>query len=418
MNQVNQMVVEMLSEIARERGIEKNFVVDSLREGLTQALHKKFPDVKEFNVEISESSGLIKLFVVKKVVENVEDEDNEISLEDAKEKKPTASIGSDINIEIPIERLGRNAIRGLRYYLTSKVKDAEKDIIFQEFNGRVGEIITGTITRFVRIGIYVNLGKAEGLLPYREQIPNEFYSQGSNIKALITEVVMTGRGPLIYLSRTRPEFLQRLFEFEVPEIFQGIVEIKGVVRQPGTRAKILVYSKNEKIDPVGSCVGMKGSRVQSIGRELSGERIDVISWSNEPSVLITRALSPASVVRVILNKEEKKAACIVPDDQISVAIGKEGQNVYLASRLTGWEIDVVSQSASYKEKLGEKQKEIKIKNLKTIPPKIIETLKKAKIKTADDIMKLGKEDLMKLKGIGEKTADKIYKAINEVLNIG
>jgi len=418
MNQVNQMVVEMLSEIARERGIEKNFVVDSLREGLTQALRKKFPDVKEFNIEISESSGLIKLFVIKKVVENVEDEANEISLEDAKEKNPTASVDGNIDIEIPLERLGRNAIRGLRYYLTSKVKDAEKDIVFQEFNGRVGEIITGTITRFVKVGIYVNLGRAEGLLPYREQIPNEFYSQGSNIKALITEVVMTGRGPLIYLSRTRPEFLQRLFEFEVPEIFQGIVEIKGVVRQPGTRAKILVYSKNEKIDPVGSCVGMKGSRVQSIGRELSGERIDIISWSNEPSVLISRALSPASVVRVILNKEEKKAACIVPDDQISVAIGKEGQNVYLASRLTGWEIDVVSQSASYKEELGEKQKEIKIKDLKAIPPKIIETLKKAKIKTANDIMKLGKEDLMKLKGIGEKTADRIYKAINDILNIG
>ena len=418
MNQTNQMVVEMLTEIARERGVEKNFVIESLKEGLIQALQKKFPNVKEFNVEISEASGLIKLYVAKMVVEKVEDPENEISLEDAKREKPTASLGNYVYFEIPMEKLGRNAIRGLRYYLTSKVKDAEKNIVFQEFKERVGEIITGTITRFVKIGIYVNLGKAEGLLPYREQIPNEFYSQGSNIKALITDVVMTGRGPLIYLSRARPEFLQRLFEFEVPEIFQGIVEIKGVVRNPGIRAKVLVYSKNEKIDPVGACVGMRGSRVQSIGKELSGERIDVISWSNEPSVLISRALSPANVARVILNEKEKKVACIVPDDQISVAIGKEGQNVYLASRLTGWEIDVVSQSAFYKEELGEKQKEIKIKDLKGVSSKIKSALKKAGLKTANDIMKLNKEELMKIKGVGEKTTDKIFKAINEKLNIG
>jgi len=418
MSQANQMVVEMLTEIARERGIEKKFVIESLKEGLMQALQKKFPEVKEFNIEVSEASGIIRLFMSKMVVEKIEDPHNEISLEEAKQETPTASLGNYIYIEIPIEKLGRNAIRNLRYYLTSKVKDAEKDIIFQEFKKRIGEIITGTITRFIRIGIYVNLGKTEGLLPYKEQIPNEFYSQGSTIKAIITDVVMTGRGPLIYLSRTRPEFLQRLFEFEVPEIFQGIVEIRGVVRNPGVRAKVLVYSKNEKIDPVGACVGMRGSRVQSIGKELSGERIDVISWSTEPSVLIARALSPASVIRVILNDKEKKAACIVPDDQIPVAIGKEGQNVYLASRLTGWEIDVVSQSASYKEELGEKQKGVKIKDLKSITPKVIQTLKKAGLLTANDVMKLNKEELMKLKGIGEKTADKIYKAINEMLNIG
>jgi len=417
MSQTNQMVVEMLSEIARERGIEKNFVIASLKEGLMQALQKRYPNIKNFDVEISESAGRIKLFIIKKVVENIEDPDNEIELEQAKEINPTASIEGDISIEIPMDKLGRNAIRGLRYYLTSRIKDAEKDIIFKEFNNRVGEIITGTITRFVRVGIYVNLGKAEGLLPYREQIPNEFYSQGSNIKAIIIEVEMTPRGPLIYLSRARPEFLQRLFEFEVPEIFQGIVEIKGVVRMPGQRAKVLVYSKNEKIDPVGACVGMKGSRVQAIGRELSGERIDVISWGNDPTILITRTLSPASVVRVILNNEEKKAACIVPDDQVSIAIGKEGQNVYLASKLSGWQIDIISQSAFYKEELGEKQTEIKMKDLKVLPSNIVKTLKKAGLKTAKDIMKLNKEDLMKLKGIGEKTADKIYKAINEILNI-
>ena len=416
---VNLQVVEMLSEIASQRRLDKKFVVESVRESFLKAIDRYFGGKGEFEVEISEASGEVKIYRRMKVVKEVKDETTEITLEEAKAHSATAEIGGEVLVEIPLESLGRGFIRMVKQNLLQRMKEAEKDIVYEEYREKIGRTEMGHVARVDRKGVYVHLDRAaEGFMPREEQIPSEFYRQGMQIKALIIDVERKPKGPVVYLSRTHPDFLRRLLEFEIPEIREGIVEIKGVVRDPGKRAKVAVYSKDPKIDPVGACVGMRGSRIQAIVRELNGEKIDIIAWSENPEVFIARALAPAKVLRVIIvDRENKEARCLVQDEQLSLAIGKEGQNVTLAARLTGWKIDVKAQSAYHKEVEEEKRSKLTVDQL-PVSDRIKKILREAGYPTAKEIMAASKEELMKLPGLGDKTVDKIYRAIYELLNVG
>ena len=280
---------------------------------------------------------------VKTVVEEVDDPDTDISLEEAQiEFGDEVEVGDEVRWELPLDEFGRNAILVAKQILVQKVREAERAQIFEEYKDRVNEIIVGTVQQVDRGNVLVNLGRTEALMPYREQIRGEKLHQGKTVRAFITEVLDSAKGPQVILSRSHPGFLKALFDQEVPEIQEGIVEIKAVAREPGTRSKIAVISNDDRVDPVGSCVGMKGSRVQAVTRELAGERVDIVPWSAEPSLLISRALSPAIVSNIILHRDRNEATVVVDDDQLSKAIGKEGKNVRLAAKLTEWKIDLVS----------------------------------------------------------------------------
>ena len=280
---------------------------------------------------------------VKTVVEEIDDPDTDIALEEAQiEFGDEVEVGDEVRWELPLEDFGRNAILVAKQILVQKVREAERAQIFEEYKDRVNEIIVGTVQQVDRGNVLVNLGRTEALMPYREQIRGEKLHQGKTVRAFIIEVLDSAKGPQVILSRSHPGFLKALFEQEVPEIQEGIVEIKAVAREPGTRSKIAVVSNDDRVDPVGSCVGMKGSRVQAVTRELAGERVDIVPWSAEPSLLISRALSPAIVSNIILHRERGEATVVVNEDQLSKAIGKEGKNVRLAAKLTEWKIDLVS----------------------------------------------------------------------------
>ncbi len=349
---MNQDFMMALESIEEEKGIKKEILFEAIEAALISAYKRNFDSAHNVKVNIDRESGDIKVFSCLDVVENVTNPQQEIDIDEAKSKDPNKDIGDVVEEEVTPKNFGRIAAQTAKQVVIQRIREAERELIFEEYIDREEDIVTGLVQRFEHRNAIINLGKTEAVLPPSEQIPGEVHRQGDRIKAFILEVKKTTKGPQIVISRTHPGLLKRLFELEVPEIYNGTVEIKAVAREPGYRSKIAVYSRHSDVDPVGACVGPKGSRVQAIVGELKGEKIDIIEWNDEPEVFISSSLSPAKVMKVEVYPDSKSAMVLVPDYQLSLAIGKEGQNARLAAKLTGWKIDILSESR-YNEKMAE-----------------------------------------------------------------
>ncbi len=341
------MSTELLSafeQLARERGIAPEVLFEAVEAALISAYKRNFGTAQNVRVNMDRETGAIRVFARKDVVETVSDGKQEIALDDAKAIDITYQVGDVVEMEVTPKDFGRIGGAKRKQVVVQRIREAERSLVYDEYSNRENDIVTGVVQRIEQRQVYVDLGKAEAVLPPTEQISGEPYRYGERIKAYIVEVKKLPKGPQIMLSRTHPGLLRRLFELEVPEIHDGIVEIKSVAREPGLRSKIAVYSADENVDPVGACVGHKGLRVQMIVNELRGEKIDVVRWSENPDEYIANALSPAKVIAVEIFESEKSSRVIVPDYQLSLAIGREGQNARLAAKLTGWKIDIKSET--------------------------------------------------------------------------
>ena len=341
----NKELIMALDELEKERGISKDYLLESLEVALVAAYKKNFDSAENVKVEIDSQTGEIHVYAQKEVVETVENSQLQISLEDAKNIEKKAKIGDIINIETKPKDFGRIAAGAAKQHVIQKVREAERNMIFDEYNDRKGEIVTGIIQKADKGTVVLDLGKLEGIMPLKEQIPTEHYHVNDKIKAYVLSVEKGLKGaPQVLVTRSHPDVIKKLFELEIPEIYEGLIEVKAVSRDPGYRSKVAVYSKNPDIDPVGSCVGAKGIRIQNIINEMNGEKIDVIEWSEDPATFICAALLPAHVMAVDIKEDEKFAQVIVPDEELSLAIGKGGQNARLAVKLTNWKIDIKSET--------------------------------------------------------------------------
>lgn len=338
----------VIEQVGKDKGIDRQVIVDAVIQGMLVAARKKYGTYREIEASYNEETGEIELFEFKEVVEREKfiDEEVEIPLDEALKLDPQAQIDDSIGIKLDSSDLGRIAAQTAKQIILQRVRDAEREIIFNEFESRKGEVASGIARRVERGAIVVDLGRTEAYIPPREQIPGEVYKPGDRIQGYLSEVRQTTRGPQIIMSRADERYLMKLFEMEVPEIYDGIVEIMAAAREPGARAKIAVSSKDAAVDPVGACVGMKGTRVQNIVQELRGEKIDIVSWDEDVTRFAANALAPAEISRIFLDEENKELEVVVPDNQLSLAIGKKGQNVRLAAKLTGWKIDILSESAA------------------------------------------------------------------------
>ncbi|MBP7332794.1 MAG: transcription termination/antitermination protein NusA [Firmicutes bacterium] len=336
--------LEALKDLEKEKGISVDVLLEAIEAALLSAYKRNFGSLQNARVHIDRETGDFRVFTQHTVKEMAEDQRQEITLEDAKKINPNYELGDIVESEVTPRNFGRIAAQTAKQVVVQRIREAERNIIFEEFANREGDIVTGVVQRYEQKNVYIELGKTEAILAQSEQMPGENYRQGDRIKVYIIEVRKTTKGPQILVSRTHPGLLKRLFEMEVPELLDGVIELKGVAREASARSKIAVYSKDENVDPVGACVGPKGMRVQNIVNELNGEKIDIIKWNTDPSKFVASSLSPAKVVAVEIWEEEKVARVIVPDYQLSLAIGKEGQNARLAAKLTGWKIDIKSES--------------------------------------------------------------------------
>ncbi|MEM9123682.1 MAG: transcription termination factor NusA, partial [Pseudomonadota bacterium] len=350
-------LLQIADAVAREKSIDKQIVIEAMEEAIQKAARSRYGAENEIRAEIDPKTGEIRLNRLLEVVEAVEDVPTQISLKDAQARNPDADLGTYIMEPLPPIDFGRIAAQTAKQVIVQKVRDAERDRQYDEFKDRVSEIIHGIVKRVEYGNVIVDLGRAEAVARRDEVLPRESFRPGDRIRALILDVRRETRGPQIFLSRTNPEFMSRLFMQEVPEIYDGIIEIKAVARDPGSRAKIAVISRDSSIDPVGACVGMRGSRVQAVVNELQGEKIDIIQWSEDPANFIVNALAPAEVAKVVLDEEAERIEVVVPDDQLSLAIGRRGQNVRLASQLTGWDIDILTEQ----EESERRQEEFRVR---------------------------------------------------------
>ena len=350
-------LIGAMDELEKERGIKKDYLIESLEGALVSAYKKNFDSVDNVKVTINQETGDIHIYSVREVVEKSEDPLLEIGIDEARQINPEAQIGETVDLEIVPKDFGRIAAQTAKQVVVQKIREAERDIIYNEYHDKTGEIVTGIIQKVDDGLVVLDLGKLEGIMTAKEQVPTEHYKVNDKIRGYVVSVKKEIKGnPQVIVSRSHPDFVRKLFEFEIPEIYEGLIEIKSVSRDAGSRSKVAVYSKNENIDPVGSCVGQKGVRIQNIINELHGEKIDVIEWNEDPSIYIAAALLPAQVMAVDAKEEEKFAQVIVPDDQLSLAIGKSGQNARLAAKLTNWKIDIKSES-QFREMLAQKANE-------------------------------------------------------------
>ena len=346
-----------LEELEKDKGIKKEAILESIETALVTAYKRNFDSAENVKVTMDAETGDIRVFSLKEVVEEVEDDMLQISLEDARKEDKNANIGDTIELEIIPRNFGRIAAQTAKQVIVQKIREAERNMVYTEYNDRKGEIVSGIVQKSDGGAVVLDLGKLEGIMLVKDQIPTETYKVNDKIRAYVVNVEKGVKGaPQVLVSRSHPDFVRKLFEFEIPEIYEGLIEIKSVARDAGSRSKVAVYSTNENIDPVGSCVGQKGIRIQNIINELKGEKIDVIEWDEDPAVFISAALLPAQVMAVDIKEEEKFAQVIVPDDQLSLAIGKSGQNARLAAKLTNWKIDIKSES-QFRELLAKQEAE-------------------------------------------------------------
>ncbi|KRT71038.1 MAG: transcription elongation protein nusA (N utilization substance protein A) (L factor) [candidate division NC10 bacterium CSP1-5] len=412
-------LIQVIEQIGREKGIEREVLIDAVGAAILSASRKTLGAVSDLRVDFDQASGRFVLCTVKTVVEEVTNPRSEIALEEARRQQPELKLGDEFRIEVQPRGFGRIAAQTAKQVIIQRVREAERDSIYHSFKNREGELITGVVQRVVNDNVIVNVGKAEAILPPREQLSREEYRAGDRIRAYIVEVKKGSRGATVLVSRSHPGMLLRLFEVEVPEIAEGIVEIKAVAREPGERAKIAVVSRDSNVDPVGACVGYRGSRVQVIVRELGGEKIDIIPWRDNPADFVRHALAPAEVASVLVDEASHTLQVIVADEQLSLAIGRRGQNARLAAKLVGWKVDIKSRTELARE-AEEKAKRARaaVEGLAQVPgigPKMVERLVDAGFNTLERLQQASGEDLMAVKGIGPKTAATILAAIQDLL---
>ena len=398
---------KVIDQVSREKGVDQDILIKALEEAVKTAARKKLGPDYDLEVNFNEEVGEIEVFEFKEVVEEVTDKHLQVSLKEARTIDPDCQVGDELGIKMDTDEFGRIAAQSAKQVIMQRLREAERNLVYGDYKDRRGEIVHGIVQRFDKGAIIANLGRAEAELPVKEQIPKETFRQGDRVRAYILDVKQFSRGPQIILSRTHPNFLSALFENEVPEIAEGIVRIVQVAREPGSRAKIAVTSKDSDVDPVGACVGMKGSRVQAVVQELRGEKIDIVTWDPDPARFICNALAPAEIVRVIVDEDNETMEVVVPDDQLSLAIGKRGQNVRLASKLSGWNLDVTSES-DYNR--GLKEAYDSLLDLNGVGEKTALNLYQAGFRSAEDVAKAPPSDLTQLKDIGEEKAKKIIES--------
>ena len=353
----NKELILALEELEKEKGIKKEELLESIRTALITAYKRNFDALENVDVKIDEQTGETHVYSIKEVMERANDDALEISLEEARKINNQLNLGDNVAVEIVPRDFGRIAAQTAKQVIIQKLRETERNMVFNEYNERKGEIVSGLIQKADKHIVVMDLGKLEGIMLAKDQIPTERYHVNDKIKGYVVDVERGEKGvPQAIISRTHPDFVRKLLEFEIPEIYEGLIEIKSVSRDPGLRSKVAVYSPDENIDPVGSCVGQRGIRIQNVINELHGEKIDVIEWNADPSIFISSALLPAQIMAVDIKEEEKFAQVIVPDDQLSLAIGKAGQNARLAAKLTGWKIDIKSET-QFREMLAKKAEE-------------------------------------------------------------
>ena len=346
-------LLQVADTVARDKGIDRDEVLEAMEQAIQKAGRSKYGQEYDIRAEIDRRNGEIRLLRFREVAEAIENEATQIALAEAQRLNPEAEIGDFITDPLPPIDFGRIAAQTAKQVIVQKVRDAERQRQFLEFKDRVGEIVNGLVKRVEFGNVVVDLGRAEAMLRRDELLPRESFRQGERVRAYVYDVRQESRGPQIFLSRTHPQFMAKLFAQEVPEIYDGIIEIKAVARDPGSRAKIAVISRDSGIDPVGACVGMRGSRVQAVVGELQGEKIDIVPWSPDPATFVVNALAPAEVAKVVMDEEQRRIEVVVPDDQLSLAIGRRGQNVRLASQLTGWDIDILTEAEELERRTEE-----------------------------------------------------------------
>jgi len=343
----------IIDQVVKDKGIDRGVLVEALEAAVLSAANKKYRNTRELEAHYNNEAGEVEVFEFVTVVDEVENSYQEIDLSEAREIDPDVEVGDSLGMKMDASSFSRIAAQTAKQVIIQKVREAEREGVFNDFKDRVGELVNGIVRRYERGDLIVDLGRAEALLPHREQVPRENYRQSDRVRAYISDVRMATKGPQIILSRTHPGLLAELFRIEVPEVAEGIVEIHAVAREPGSRAKIAVLSNDPDVDPIGACVGMRGARVQNVVSELRGEKIDIINWTPDIARFACSALSPAEVTRVYVDNDEESLEIIVPDDQLSLAIGKKGQNVRLAAKLTGWKIDIISETRAAEAELEE-----------------------------------------------------------------
>ncbi len=406
---MNGELIAVLEYLQREKGIDKEILLKAVEEALLQASKKSVGPARELRIDIDRKTGAIRAIASLMVVENVVNKHDELSLNDARKRRPNAQIGEAVDVEVTPANFGRIAAQTAKQAMLQKIRQVEKNMVFEEFKGRAGDILAGTVRRFERSDVIVDLGRLEAVLPSRERVPTEEYQPGDRIRAFVLSVAESGHGTDIILSRSHPDFVKKLFALEVSEIADKTVEIKGIAREAGFRSKLAVWSRDEKVDPVGACVGMKGLRVKNIVRELSGEKIDIIRWDPNVRQFVANALAPAKIKNLTLNEERHSVKIIVDADQLSLAIGKKGQNARLTSKLTGWSIDIEKEESV---ELGFEGKVARaVKELSAIPgieAEVAQLLVKSGFHSFEGLLTVDVADLAEI--VGADKADAVSKA--------
>jgi N utilization substance protein A len=352
----------IIDQVVKDKGIDRGILVEALESAVLSAANKKYRNTRDLEAHFNDELGEVELFEFVTVVEEVQDSYKEIDLQEAREIDPEVEVGDSLGMKMDASNFSRIAAQTAKQVIIQRVREAEREGVFNEFKDRIGELVNGIVRRYERGDLIIDLGRTEALLPHREQVPRENYRQGDRARVYISEVKMSTKGPQIIVSRTHPGLVAALFQTEVPEVAEGIVEIRAVAREPGSRAKIAVVSYDPDVDPVGACVGMRGSRVQNVVSELRGEKIDIVPWSQDIARFAVSALAPAEVSRVYVDDEVSSLEVIVPDDQLSLAIGKKGQNVRLAAKLIGWKVDIKSETRAAEAELEAAAKELAASN--------------------------------------------------------
>lgn len=405
----------LIDQVSREKGIDRQTLIQTLEEAIKSAIKKKYGGKLDLDVTFNEETGELEAFQFKEVVEVVTDPEKQVSVEEALKLDPESALGDELGIRMDTDTLGRIAAQSAKQVIIQKMKDAEREVVYEEYRTKKGEIVHGIVQRVDKNGIVVNLGQAEALLRPKEQIPREVFRQGDRIRAYVLDVKKISKGPQIELSRTHPHLLIQLFHGEVPEVAEGIVSIISAAREPGSRAKIAVISKDPDVDPVGACVGMKGTRVQNVVQELRGEKIDIVPWNMDPAKFVVNALAPAIISKVIIDQTHRNMEVIVPDDQLSLAIGKRGQNVRLASKLTNWHIDVKSESRYERQKQAGYQA---LLQLTEVTPEMADRLYDAGITSLEEFVAADPVDLQDLMRLTEVTVMSILDQAKRMLEAG
>jgi N utilization substance protein A len=409
-------LLQIADAVAREKSIEKQIVIDAMADAIQKAARSRYGQETNIRADINPNTGEMKLQRLMEVVEDVEDFGRQIALRDARARNPDAQVGDFIAEQLPPMDFGRIAAQSAKQVIVQKVREAERDRQYEEYKDRVGEIVNGTVKRVEYGNVIVDLGRGEGIIRRDELIPRENFKYGDRVRAYVYDVRREQRGPQIFLSRTHPQFMAKLFTMEVPEIYDGIIEIKSVARDPGSRAKIAVISRDSSIDPVGACVGMRGSRVQAVVGELQGEKIDIIPWSQDAASFIVNALQPAEVAKVVLDEDAERIEVVVPDDQLSLAIGRRGQNVRLASQLTGWDIDILTEE----EESQRRQKEfVERSNLfmeaLNVDEMVGQVLASEGFTSVEEVAYVDQDEIASIDGFDEGTASEIQSRAREYL---